>query len=143
LRVRNRDIDDVVVGDSATIGVPSRDAEPKFAGRPQRPADATTTSPVGKDGHVRWEISANLGSHARAGVEAHGWLWQIARGDQVAEVLIEITKTAWSSDPLRLPADTRHAVETDGRSEVLKVLAQDDPPSVVHCGSKGCRPSRT
>lgn len=65
-------------------------------------------------------------------------LWEITRGGQVVQVLIEITATAWASDPLRLPEDTRQALETDGRNELLKVLDQDDPPRVIRCGSAGC-----
>ena len=87
---------------------------------------------------VTWEIGANLGRRARPGVDAGGWLWEITRGERVAHVLFEISETAWSSDPLRLPGDTRRALETDGRTEVLKVLDQHDPPGVVRCGSTGC-----
>jgi hypothetical protein len=87
---------------------------------------------------VTWEIGANLGRRARPGVDASGWLWEITRGERVAHVLVEISETAWSSDPLRLPGDTRRALETDGRTEVLKVLDQHDPPAVVRCGSTGC-----
>ena len=71
---------------------------------------------------VSWEISANVGRHQRPGVDARGWLWALTRGDQAVEVVIEISETAWSSDPLRLPEDTRQALETDGRTELLKVL---------------------
>ena len=85
-----------------------------------------------------WEIGANLGMHARAGVEARGWLWEITRGDQVARVVIEISGEAWSSDPLGLPEDTRQALATDGRTELLKVLDQEDPPGVIRCGPGGC-----
>ena len=42
-------------------------------------------------------------------------------------MVIEVSGTAWSSDPLRLPEDTRHALETDGGTELLKVLDQDSP----------------
>jgi hypothetical protein len=87
---------------------------------------------------VSWEISANLGRHARTGVDAAGWLWEISRGQQVAHVVIEISGTAWSGDPLLLHEDTRRALETDGRTELLKVLDQDDPPRVIQCGSTGC-----
>jgi hypothetical protein len=85
-----------------------------------------------------WEIRANLGRHARAGDDARGWLWEITRGAEVAQVVIEISGTAWSSDPLRLPEDTRRALETDGRAELLKVLDQDDPPRIIRCGCSGC-----
>jgi hypothetical protein len=81
---------------------------------------------------------ANLGRHQRVGVDARGWRWAITCGDQAAEVVIEISETAWSSDPLRLPEDTRQALATDGRTELLKVLDQDDPPRVIHCGLMGC-----
>lgn len=30
------------------------------------------------------------------------------------------------------------AVETDGRTELLKVLDQDTPPRVIRCGTSGC-----
>jgi hypothetical protein len=102
---------------------------------------------------MSWEIRANLGRQVRRGVDAHGWLWEITRGAQVAQVMIEISGPAWSSDPLRLHEDTRHALETDGRTELVKVLDHDDPPRVIRCGSRGCsylsaeevgeRPSRT
>jgi hypothetical protein len=87
---------------------------------------------------VSWEISANLGRYARTGVDGAGWLWEITRGEQVARVVIEISGTAWSNDPRRLPDDTRKALETDGRTELLKILDRDDPPPVIRCGSTGC-----
>lgn len=90
---------------------------------------------------VGWEIRGNLGRHARAGADAHGWLWEIARGAEVAQVLVEISETAWSRDPLALPEDTRHALETDGRAELLKVLGHEEPPRVIRCGSSGCSTS--
>jgi hypothetical protein len=45
-----------------------------------------------------WEIGANLGRHARTGVDARGWLWEITRGARVAQVVVEIGGPAWSSD---------------------------------------------
>jgi len=89
---------------------------------------------------VSWEISTNLGRHASRG--ARGWLWKLTSGAQVAEVVVEIGEAAWSSDPLDLPDDTRHALETDGRSELLKVLEHDEPPRMIHCDATGCT-SRT
>ncbi len=87
---------------------------------------------------MSWKISANLGRHARTGVDGGGWLWEITRGDQVARVVIEINATAWATDPLRLPEETRQTLETDGRSELLKIVDHDDPPRVIRCGSTGC-----
>ena len=37
-----------------------------------------------------------------------------------------------------LPDDTRRALEIDGRTELLKILGQDEPPCVIHCGTEGC-----
>jgi hypothetical protein len=85
-----------------------------------------------------WQISANLGGHVRAGAGARGWRWEITRGADVAQVVIEISGRAWSADPVLLPDDTRHALETDGRAELLKVLDQDEPPRVIRCGCSGC-----
>jgi hypothetical protein len=87
---------------------------------------------------MNWEIRANLGQHAGPGVDGSGWLWEIGRGSQVARVMIEISKTAWSTDPLHLHDDTRRALETDGRTELLKVLGHDDPPRIIRCGTTGC-----
>jgi len=87
---------------------------------------------------MNWRISANLGRRTRAGVKASGWLWQITRGHQIATVLIEISARAQSSDPLHLPDDTRRALETDGRTELLKILDWDEPPHVIRCGSTRC-----
>ena len=84
-----------------------------------------------------WEIRTNLGRQARPGTDS-GWLWEISRGDQVARVMIEISGAAWSTDPLGLPEETRRALETDGRTELLKVLGNDDPPRVIRCGTTGC-----
>lgn len=86
-----------------------------------------------------WQIRANLGRHARDGVGARGWLWEIARGDHVAQVLVEISDAAWSTDPLDLHDNTRQALETDGRTEVLKALDLASPPLVIRCDTTGCR----
>jgi hypothetical protein len=87
---------------------------------------------------MTWEIRANLGRYARAGAVDHGWLWEIGRGEDVVQVMIEISRDAWVTDPVGLPEDTRRALETDGRSELLKVLDHDDPPRVVRCTSTAC-----
>jgi hypothetical protein len=85
-----------------------------------------------------WEIRTGLGRHGSAGVDGSGWLWEASRGSQVARVTIEISGPVWATDPQALPEDTRRALETDGRTELLKVLGHDDPPRVIRCGSTGC-----
>ena len=83
-----------------------------------------------------WQISANLGRRVRAGADARGWRWEITRGADVAQVVVEISGRAWSADPVSLPDDTRRALETDGRAELLKVLDQDEPPRVSAIGGQ-------
>jgi hypothetical protein len=80
----------------------------------------------------RCEIRTNLGP------QGSGWLWEVSRDDQVARVMIEISDAAWSADPVSLPDETRRALETDGRTELLKVLGHDQPPRVIRCDSTGC-----
>jgi len=87
---------------------------------------------------VACAIRTSLGRHARRGLDGSGWLWEIGSGEQVARVMIEVSGAAWSSDPLRLPDDTRRALETDGRTELLKVLGHDEPLRVIRCDSSGC-----
>jgi hypothetical protein len=86
-----------------------------------------------------WEIAGNLGPYARSGYDASGWLWEIERGKEAKRVLVEITGTALAVTPDSLPDDTRAAIETEGESEVGKVLNFEEPPRIVVCGTAGCR----
>jgi hypothetical protein len=87
---------------------------------------------------MTWEIRANLGRHVRPGADGGGWLWELERGNEVVRVAIEISGEAWTADPLGLPEDTRRALGTDGRSELLKVLDHEVPPRVIRCSSTAC-----
>jgi hypothetical protein len=73
------------------------------------------------------ELFSLCGSEAER-VAFIDWLWRAADHD----------RPAWSADPVSLPDDTRRALETDGRAELLKVLDQDEPPRVIRCGCSGC-----
>ena len=86
-----------------------------------------------------WEIVGKLGPHARSGYDASGWLWEIERGDEAKRVLVEVTGTAHATAKEWLPRETAEAIETEGESEVSKILALDDPPRVISCGTMGCR----
>lgn len=86
-----------------------------------------------------WQIVDNLGPYARSGFDASGWLWEIERGDQAKRVLVEITGTALASSEGSLPEDTRVAIETQGQSEVTKILEFEEPPRVIVCSTTGCR----
>ena len=93
---------------------------------------------------MSWEISGQVGPHSRAGYDGSGWLWEIKRGEgswpqaDVRHVFVEISGTAGGTDPEHLPGDTADAIASEGRSEVEKVLAEEDPPRVIQCGTDGC-----
>jgi hypothetical protein len=81
-----------------------------------------------------WEVRTSLGRQA-GGFDGSGWLWEISRADQLGRVMIEKRGATWSTDPLDLPEDTRRALETDGRTELRKLLDRGDPPRVIRCVS--------
>jgi hypothetical protein len=86
-----------------------------------------------------WEIIGSLGPYARSGFDAGGWLWEIQRDGDAKRVLVEVTGSALASSIDSLPEDTRTAIQTDGRSEVAKILDLTDPPRVIVCSTAGCR----
>jgi len=97
---------------------------------------------------VPWEISGQVGPHSRSGYDGSGWLWEITRGEggwpqaDVRRVFVEISGTARGTDPEHLPRDTADAIATQGQSEVEKVLAEEEPPRVIQCGTDGCYPEQ-
>jgi hypothetical protein len=86
-----------------------------------------------------WTISRQVEPHARPGVDAQGWIWEIKRGDEARRVLVEISRTALAVDSQRLPGDTTAAIKTEGQSQVEEVLEAPDPPRVILCSTDGCR----
>jgi hypothetical protein len=87
-----------------------------------------------------WTVNGKLSAEGRAGVDASGWVWELSRGDETRRVLVEITGTALASNASFLPADTRAAITSEGRSALDSVLASDEPARVITCGTDGCRP---
>lgn len=91
-----------------------------------------------------WEISGEIGPHSEPGYDGHGWLWELAQeGRDPRRVSIQISGSAWAvhdAGGRGLASDTRRAIETEGRSEIERLLGQDDPPRMVGCSSYGCSP---
>ena len=56
---------------------------------------------------------------------------------------IEISGRAWSSDPARPSDDRRRGLETDGRTELLRLLERYEPHRVIHSGPTSCGYSST
>ena len=86
-----------------------------------------------------WEIAGQIGSHSRSGVDGSGWLWELHRNGESAHVLVEVSGTAHAVDRAGLPPETREALETEGRSVIETLVARDELPRVVQCGTIGCR----
>ncbi len=89
---------------------------------------------------MAWTINGQIGRHSRSGVDASGWLWELVRGDEARRVLVEAAGTVWAIHGVAgpLPNEVRRAIETEGRSEVERVAALDDPPRVISCTTAGC-----
>lgn len=86
-----------------------------------------------------WTITGQFEPHARPGVDAEGWLWELRRGDDARQVLVEISRTALAADEQALPTDTAAAIKTEGRSQLEDVVELDEPPRVIVCSTDGCR----
>ncbi|MGZ8707477.1 MAG: hypothetical protein ACXW0R_08835 [Gaiellaceae bacterium] len=89
---------------------------------------------------MTWTIAGQVGTHTRPGYDASGWYWEIRRGDEARCVLVEVTGTASAIHDRggSLPDETSRAVESEGLSEVERVLGEADPPRVIQCGTNGC-----
>ena len=72
-------------------------------------------------------------------MDANGWLWEVGREGETRRVLVEVSGSAWATEPELLPDETAEAIRTEGRSQVERVLDAQDPPRVIQCGTKGCR----
>lgn len=86
-----------------------------------------------------WTINGNIGPHARSGVDASGWLWEIEREGEERRVLVEVSRSALASTESSLPGETAAAIRTEGHSEIVKILRLDEPPRLIACGTIGCR----
>lgn len=89
---------------------------------------------------MAWTISGSLGQESRPGYDSSGWLWELTDDGNARRVLVEVTGSALAISERGgpLPEETREAIRTEGRSEVEKVLAHNDPPRVIVCGTTGC-----
>ena len=86
-----------------------------------------------------WTISRQVEPHARPGVDAKGWIWEIERDGDTRRLMVEISRTALGVDEQALPIDTAAAIKTEGQSQVEEVLEHENPPRVILCSTDGCR----
>lgn len=86
-----------------------------------------------------WNISGQVEPHSRSGVDAHGWLWEIERDGEERRVLVEVAGTVWAIHGVggQLFEQVRQAIETEGLSEVERVVEMDEPPRVISVTTNG------
>jgi hypothetical protein len=91
-----------------------------------------------------WEITGQIGPHAEPGYDGHGWLWELTRENRPARrVFVQIAGTAWAVHDrggVGLASDTAQAIATEGRSEVERLLNDEEPPRMIGCTTVGCNP---
>jgi hypothetical protein len=88
---------------------------------------------------VMWNILRQVGTHSRSGVDASGWVWEVERAGETRTILVEITGSASATDAAFLAGDTAAAITTEGHSEVFRAIQMDQLPTVIQCGTAGCR----
>lgn len=72
------------------------------------------------------------------GVDAVSWVWRVANeADEATSVRVDVSGTAMAVAPEYLPADTRAARATEGRTEVERLLNLDVPPARIALGTAG------
>jgi hypothetical protein len=85
-----------------------------------------------------WHIVDGPGEGPWEGRDAVGWLWTLKNdaGDRW-RVLVEVTGTAMATADEFLPEETREAKLTSGRSEVERVLQEEEPPERITLHTHG------
>ena len=64
-----------------------------------------------------------------------GWAWQIQRGDERRTIRVEVAGGRLGMADL--PMDSREAIQTEGRSAIMALLGESDPPTRVLVTSSG------
>ena len=62
----------------------------------------------------------------------------LVRADQTLELFLDMVPVPQPGPDEVVIRVEAAPLETDGRTELLKVLGQDEPPRVIRCGSCGC-----
>jgi hypothetical protein len=71
------------------------------------------------------------------GRDVVGWAWELHRGYEIRRVVVEVSGTAIAVAPETLPEETRLARETQGRSEIERLVETQDPPARIRLGTTG------
>ncbi|SRR6266496_3072528 len=90
--------------------------------------------------HMSWQIVSGPDRAPWDGVDATGWVYALEDGEQRWIVLVEVSGPAqdvFERQPQHLAPVTREALETRGRSEVVKFLDEARPPRRISLGAEG------
>lgn len=87
---------------------------------------------------MAWHIVSGPDAGPWEGRDAVAWLWLIEseHGEQ-RTVIVEISGPAMASQSQALPQETAEARASRGRSEIERLLTDDDPPHRVTLGTMG------
>jgi hypothetical protein len=88
---------------------------------------------------MAWNVVGGPLDHAEPGVDGHGWIWELQRGEEVRRVFVQVSGTAFAVSR-GLAHDVEAAIATRGGSEVDKAARLDDPPRMISCTTAGCAP---
>jgi hypothetical protein len=83
----------------------------------------------------QWQIVGQPTRDDPTDVDAHGWRWTIEHAETSEQRRVYVTVTRHVE--LGGPPESRHALETEGRSEVERVLTEPDPPRSISVSTSG------
>jgi hypothetical protein len=87
---------------------------------------------------VSWQITGGPFPAPWEGRDAVGWVWELTAGDGRSErVLVEVSGTAMAVASEYLPEETAAARQTQGRSEVERLLEEGELPPRIALGTTG------
>lgn len=88
---------------------------------------------------MAWHLEDRSGPYGAPweGRDSTVWVWELYRDDQSRRVVVEVSGTAMAVADEFLPAVTAEAKQTNGRSEIEKILEQPEPPRRISLGTTG------
>jgi hypothetical protein len=87
-----------------------------------------------------WTVQGESEEQNPEGLDGRVWQWQLVAdhdADDRRFVLVQISGSALAMGQEALPSDAARARDTQGRSEVEKVLDWPEPPAEINVSSTG------
>lgn len=86
---------------------------------------------------MAWTVASGPHDPGASGKDAIGWGWVIARDGDDRHVTVYVSGTVMASASEQRSSDANAAIETKGRSEVDRLLGDEDPPRIITLTSSG------